>query len=164
MDRKGRGGSPLRRVKDIASIVIRGRAYVLDDELRIDRDDLEAAFLEQPLKVAFWGGLHRRELALLREREEACESVRHLYFRQVWEELEARGAKPYDALVWSIVHNADEPARARKEVREQKRTVEALRNVVDALEHRKSSLINLGASSRRENEALTIRKRSESDG
>jgi hypothetical protein len=150
--------NPLKRVKDLASITVRGRDYDLAEELRIDPDDLQTAFLEQAEKYAFWARLHRRELAVLREKEEAAESTRQLYFRQVWEELENRGTKPYDALVWSIVYNADEPAEARREVRRLKRIVEDLRSVVDALEHRKSSLINLGASSRRENEVLTVNK------
>ena len=156
--------SPLRRVKDIASITIRGRTYDLDDELRINPDDLQTEFLDQPRKAAFWGALHRRELAVLREKEETAEMLKQRFFKEIWDALVADGSKPYDSYVWSLVYVEEMVANARKEVRERKAVVEALRNVVEAFEHRKSSLINLGASSRRENESLTIRKRSSNNG
>ena len=109
--------------------------------------------------MLFWQRLKAKEAAHLRRLDDDLETIKQFRFKNYWELYESeRGISSFsDSLIWSEVHNDEQVAQARKEVRLARTKFEALRAVCDAMEHRKSSLINLGALQRRDEE-LSIRR------
>jgi len=155
----------LKTLKKIRYLKIGKKEYDLLEIVGIDEDNLDIEFRDHPETVLFWFRLKAREAAHLRRLEDDLETVRRVRFKQYWELYESeRGTSSFsDSLIWAEVHNDDEVAKARKEVRLAKTKFEAVKAVCDAMEHRKSSLINLGALQRRDEELSIRRNRSGED-
>lgn len=151
--------SAMEKIKKIRYMTIGGREYDLLMEIRIDKEDLDKMFTEHPEKTLFWGRLRARENARLRRLEDELQELEKIRFRQFWELYDAKGVQFSDSLVWSEVRTENTVVEKRKEVRRAKAKSEALKSVCDAFEHRKSSLINLGAMYRKEREQISTRRR-----
>lgn len=147
-------------MKDIRFLRIGKKEYDVFEEVEIDEDNLDLAFKDHPGKVMFWTHLRAKQKAFLEKKEDEYEETRRMRFKQYWELYEEeRGRNSFsDSLIWAEVGIDEKVAELRKEVRLARKRFDAVKAVCEALEHRKSSLINLGAL-RRNEEDLSIRRR-----
>lgn len=148
----------LDRVKNIRFITVKGKEYDLFDEIGIT-DELDVIFKEHSEKMLFWGRLLTVERGRQRKLEDELKHVEADMFTNYWDGLENTDRNFSDTLVWAYVNSCDDVSEKRKEVRLARKKVEDLKVVCDAFEHRRSSLMQLGALHRRESETLSTRRK-----
>lgn len=153
-----------KRLGNLASITVRGKKYDLNDEVMIDEDNLNEHYINQIEKVMAWGRLKASEHSRLRRLEDELDeltNLRFIQFRQLYEEEDRDFT---DSLLRAEVASNEDVVKMRKEVRKARAKVDALAVICNVLEHRKSMLLQLGATNRRENDPISIRERRKGNG
>jgi len=132
------------------SIVVNGKVFKanLMEELRIEKDDLDTCFVEQPGKYAWWAVLAQLSASktdLAKAEVERLEGELDEDIRRV---ILTGGEKPTEDMVKRRIKNHPDYVQANKYYYDCKRTSDILNEARKSFDHRKESLISIGANER----------------
>lgn len=134
--------------------------FNVQDEIEIDRDDLNQNYVEQPGKYAWWGMVAEVAKVNVEEAKAYLEQVEGEADERVRESLELDGIKVTETLVTRKIKSDKEYKEAQTSFFRAKKNAGILDKVLKAFDHRLDVLVNLGASMRKEynNAELTVKK------
>lgn len=167
MQKSRRIARPLERLKSVRFFEFKGRKYDLLEEVGIEEDKLDKIFMEHSERSAFWSVLRSNVRSKLRKLEDELKELEGEKFVAYWDYMVDQNRHFSDSYVRAHMNMDPTIVEKRKEVRIVQRTWEVLCAVCDAMEHRRSCLMQIGSRQRREheyNEGLSSRKRRTTHG
>lgn len=125
--------------------------YNVGDELAIDKEDLDDAFIRQPGKYAWWATLAETAKAQRDHLEAHMDKAEADADYTVRLKMELDGEKITEPAVKRGIKKDDGYMEAVWKYNEAKKTAGILDKVVKAFDHRLECIVNLGAKLRKEN-------------
>ena len=141
------------------SVVVNGKVFKanLIDELKIDKDDLNTCFVEQPGKYAWWAVLAQMSLSKTDLAKAEVERLEGDLDRDMRDIILTGGEKPTEDMVKRRIKNHPDYVQANKYYLDCKRVSDILDIARRSFDHRKESLISIGANQRSEGENAEIK-------
>lgn len=124
--------------------------YNVGDELAIDREDLDDAFIRQPGKYAWWATLAETAKAQRDHLEAFMDKAEADADYTVRLKMELDGEKITEPAVKRGIKKDEGYMEALRKYTEAKKTAAILDKIVKAFDHRLESIVNLSAKLRRE--------------
>lgn len=134
--------------------------FNVEEEIAIDKDDLNQNYIEQPGKYAWWGMVAEVAKVNVEEAKAKLEQVEAEADERVRSDLDMEGIKITESLVTRNIKKDKEYKEAQYDYFKAKKNAGILDKVLKAFDHRLDVLVNLGASMRKEynNAELTVKK------
>ena len=150
------------RKMGVISVKIRGSVKEFDivEELRIDPENLDDLFRNHSEQFAFWRLLYEQMKTRWRNAVDILQQQEDLYYIRYREDFRDKSEQYSDKTLMAFIRQTRELDISRKEVRDCEKDMEMVKAVVDAFEHRKTCIMQLGAK-RRDDDRLLIRNRKE---
>jgi hypothetical protein len=124
--------------------------YNVGDELAIDKDDLDDAFIKQPGKYAWWATLAETAKAQRDHLESQLDKAEAEADYTVRLKMELDGAKITEPAVKRGIKSDEAYMEALRKYNEAKKTAAIFDKIVKAFDHRLECIVNLSAKLRKE--------------
>lgn len=126
------------------------------DDLQIYESDLQKEFMEQPGKYAFYAQQAATANSKMLTSKMRMEVVEAELYKKIKDELVDAGAKPTEKMISSEMLVRDEWKSAQKSYIKAQEAYKIAKAAMDAMEHRRDMLIQLGSSARQERNQIGL--------
>lgn len=148
-------------IKDLMniSVVINGKVFKanLIEELKIDKDDLNTCFIEQPGKYAWWAVLSELAQSKTDLAKAEVERLEGVLDEEIRNEMIRNGEKPTEDRVKRRIKNHTNYIQANRYYLDCKKISNTLDQARRSFDHRKESLISIGANERSQNSNTDVK-------